>query len=247
MKNLGAMVGSLVVFAAIATSDGGPLFALVFVGGLAIHELGHVGAARLEGINPKGVYFIPMIGAVTMFERLPATPGVRVRVFLMGPVFGLISALGFAVIGSVVEDRYLSLTGRVLFWLNAPNLLPAVPLDGGRILEAILANPPPRTRLVVLAVGLFISVVALYGLNLPVTAAALAATGALYLWATSDAPEPETAVEEAPEHGRLGPCPYLSVTHLRHDHEAAAARTTSSSVDRWVHEEGAGLTPPSAT
>ena len=71
-----------------------PLFATVLLGLLSIHEAGHLTLMWKYGIPPKGLYFIPLLGAfIVPSGRIPTRPA-GVAIMLGGPLFGLVSALG---------------------------------------------------------------------------------------------------------------------------------------------------------
>ena len=135
--------------------------ALVLVAGLfgsvLLHELGHALAARRYGIRTRDIVLLP-IGGVARLESMPEQPSREIVVALAGPAVNVVIAgalfawlavsgtfeplasLGLAS-GSLVERLMATNLGLAAF-----NLLPVFPLDGGRVLRALLA-----TRLTYLA------------------------------------------------------------------------------------------------
>jgi Zn-dependent protease len=112
-------------------------FALGFVLLLLVHELGHVIALRREGIKASAPMFIPFLGAVVTAKSLGKDALAEARVGLAGPVLGSIGAAVAAGIGIATGSDFwyaLAFTG---FFLNLFNLLPVVPLDGGRAMAAM--------------------------------------------------------------------------------------------------------------
>jgi Zn-dependent protease len=112
-------------------------FALGFVLLLFVHEMGHVVALRREGIKASAPMFIPFLGAVVAAKSLGRNALAEARVGLAGPVLGSIGALAVALVGVATGDPFwyaLAFTG---FFLNLFNLLPVVPLDGGRAMAAM--------------------------------------------------------------------------------------------------------------
>jgi Zn-dependent protease/predicted transcriptional regulator len=115
--------------------------ALLFLASILLHELGHSWVARHEGIEVDSIT-LWLFGGVSEFKDRFKTPGAEFRVALSGPlvsiglgiVFVLIALAGFpsAVDGAAAWLGYINLL------LAAFNLLPASPLDGGRVLHAIL-------------------------------------------------------------------------------------------------------------
>jgi len=112
-------------------------FAVGFVLLLLVHELGHVVALRREGIKASAPMFIPFLGAVVAAKSLGRNALAEARVGLAGPVLGSLGALAAALIGVATGNPFwyaLAFTG---FFLNLFNLLPVVPLDGGRAMAAM--------------------------------------------------------------------------------------------------------------
>jgi Zn-dependent protease len=111
-------------------------FALGFTVLLLVHELGHVIQLRREGVPASMPLFIPFLGAVVGMKELPKNAWIEAKVGLAGPVLGTAGAgvcLGIAVAADSDLLRALSYTG---FLLNLFNLIPVLPLDGGRAAAA---------------------------------------------------------------------------------------------------------------
>jgi Zn-dependent protease len=112
-------------------------FALGFVALLFIHEMGHVIALRREGIRASAPMFIPFMGAVVGARSLGDNALAEARVGLAGPVLGSLAAGLVALAGDITNTPYLRALGYVGLLLNLFNLLPVVPLDGGRAMAAM--------------------------------------------------------------------------------------------------------------
>jgi Zn-dependent protease len=132
------------------------LTALAFFGSILLHELGHALAARREGIGVTGIELF-MFGGFTRMTRAASTPGQEFRIAAAGPLVTLAIAVLAAAVGIVVMGvdgvrNAATLQGNApadvfkiwlswLVWLNLLlllfNLVPAYPLDGGRITQAI--------------------------------------------------------------------------------------------------------------
>ncbi|MFL5822618.1 MAG: site-2 protease family protein [Solirubrobacteraceae bacterium] len=112
-------------------------FAAGFVVLLLIHEMGHVIQLRREGVPASAPMFIPFLGAVISARSLGENATAEARVGLAGPVLGSLGAAACLVIWALTGDdiwRALAFTG---LFLNLFNLLPVVPLDGGRAMAAM--------------------------------------------------------------------------------------------------------------
>ncbi|MFT5356804.1 MAG: Zn-dependent protease/predicted transcriptional regulator [Polyangiales bacterium] len=131
------MLRSLVLIGAVFTS-------------VVLHEFGHALMARRFGVRTKDITLLP-IGGVARLEKMPDKPAHQLLVALAGPavnvviaamLFGALVQLGWPV--GIEGFGYLggSLVAQ-LMWLNVSiavfNLLPGYPMDGGRVLRALLA------------------------------------------------------------------------------------------------------------
>jgi Zn-dependent protease len=129
--------GTMLVSVAAYALIWGWRFALGFVLLLFVHELGHVLQLRREGIKASAPLFIPFLGAVVGMKELPKDAGAEARVGLAGPVLGTLGCLvplGLWLATGNALFQALAFTG---FFLNLFNLLPVLPLDGGRAVAAL--------------------------------------------------------------------------------------------------------------
>ena len=136
LKLLASTGTILVSLAAYAVIWGWP-FAAGFIALLFVHEMGHVIALRREGIKASGPMFIPFLGAVVAARSLGNNALAEARVGLAGPVLGSVGAAACVLVWHATGSdlwRALAFTG---FFLNLFNLLPVVPLDGGRAMAAM--------------------------------------------------------------------------------------------------------------
>lgn len=140
-----------------AEASDGIIFILLLFLCVLLHEFGHVWAARRYGIKTPDVTLLP-IGGVASLERMPEKPGQEIFVALAGPAVNLVIAIVLIVVLGArfdlsqmaqLEQAQSTLTGRVAaanVVLFVFNLIPAFPMDGGRVLRALLAIPLGFTR-----------------------------------------------------------------------------------------------------
>jgi Zn-dependent protease len=104
---------------------------------LFVHEMGHVIQLRREGIEASAPMFIPFLGAAVMAKSLGDNATAEARVGLAGPILGTLGTLVLLPVAiSTGEDFWYALVFSGLM-LNLFNLLPVVPLDGGRAMAAL--------------------------------------------------------------------------------------------------------------
>jgi Zn-dependent protease len=138
------------------------LFLLATFGCVLMHEYGHALMARRFGIETADITLYP-IGGVARLRRLPRAPGAEILIALAGPAvnFALIGALmvlGFLGLDQAVAGTYLGVFLAHLMLANLVlgcfNLIPAFPMDGGRVLRALLSGVMGRARATSIAAGI---------------------------------------------------------------------------------------------
>jgi Zn-dependent protease len=129
--------GTALVSVAAYSLFWGWTFAAGFVVLLFIHEMGHVLQLRREGIKASAPMFVPFLGALIMAKSLGENALAEARVGLAGPILGSLAAAAVAVAGALTDSSLLLALAYVGFLINLFNLLPVVPLDGGRAMAAM--------------------------------------------------------------------------------------------------------------
>ncbi len=142
---------------AVSDAVSGVVFILAVFASVVLHEYGHALMARHYGIPTREITLLP-IGGVAQLERIPKEPQRELAVAVAGP------AVTIAIV--LVLFLLLTITGRPtrpdallregapflsrLMWVNVVlavfNAIPAFPMDGGRVLRALLATRMPHVR-----------------------------------------------------------------------------------------------------
>lgn len=169
----------LVFYGAIYYQAGGLTGAIAGIGFVCLlflcvvlHEFGHAFAARAFGIRTPDITLLP-IGGVARLERLPRSPVQELAIAVAGPAVNIAIALCLLpfVIGRFTSEDVLAfddarggLVGKLLalnLMLVAFNMIPAFPMDGGRVLRALLATVLPHARATLIAarIGQVIAVI----------------------------------------------------------------------------------------
>ena len=112
-------------------------FAVGFVLLLLVHEMGHVLEARRQGLPVSAPMFIPFLGAMITMKKLPENAWKEAQVAIAGPILGSLGAAAVWAAGEAYDSELLVALAFFGFFLNLFNLLPIVPLDGGRIVAAL--------------------------------------------------------------------------------------------------------------
>jgi Zn-dependent protease len=136
LKLLTTSGSMLVSIAAYSLIFGWP-FAAGFVLLLLVHEMGHVIQLRREGIEASAPMFIPFLGAVVAAKSLGDDAAAEARVGLAGPVLGSLGAALLIPVWLATGNEFWQALAFTGFFLNLFNLLPVVPLDGGRAMAAM--------------------------------------------------------------------------------------------------------------
>jgi stage IV sporulation protein FB len=161
-----------------AAALGSTLFFLAVFGCVLAHEFGHILMARRFGVRTPDVILLP-IGGLARLERIPEEPRQELAIAIAGPAVTLVLAGIFAAIvfadGRTPSFAGADLTGsfvnglmQVNILLLLFNLIPAFPMDGGRVLRAALATRLGLTRATRIAAALgqgFAVLLGVYGFS----------------------------------------------------------------------------------
>jgi len=159
----------------VAAAAAGVFFILVVFLCVVLHEYGHALAARRYGIQTRDIILFP-IGGVARLERIPTNPLHELRVALAGPAVNVIIAAGLFVwlkitasfepmqMLTITAGPFLERIMAVNLFLVAFNMIPAFPMDGGRVLRAVLATRQEYSRATQIAASIGQGIAVFFGL-----------------------------------------------------------------------------------
>jgi Zn-dependent protease len=128
---------SMFVSAAVYVWIGGWAFGIGLVLLLFVHEMGHVLEAKHQGLPVTAPVFIPFLGALITLKQMPQDAWREARLAIAGPILGSLGAAAVYAVALAVDSRPLKAIAFLGFFINLFNLIPASPLDGGRIVSAL--------------------------------------------------------------------------------------------------------------
>lgn len=131
-------IGAQAVTGGLAAAGVAAAMGVALFGSVALHELGHAWAASRFGISTRSITLYPF-GGIAALEREPQPGRQEAVIALAGPAVNLALAavaLPLALAGVAVAWQFLALN----LVMGAFNLLPAFPMDGGRVLRSLLAR-----------------------------------------------------------------------------------------------------------
>jgi Zn-dependent protease len=116
---------------------GGWWFGVGLIALLFVHEMGHVFEARRQGLPVSVPVFIPLMGAMITMKQMPHNAWREARLAIAGPILGSLGALAIYLVAVETDSRRLAAVAFIGFFINLFNLIPVIPLDGGRIASAL--------------------------------------------------------------------------------------------------------------
>lgn len=136
LKYIGLVLSMLVSIAAYSLFFGWT-FAACFVLLIFVHEMGHVIELRRQGVPATAPLFIPFLGAFVGMKGSPRSAFQEGLSGLAGPIFGTAASVVVAFWANATGSKFLMALAFVGFFMNLFNLLPMLPLDGGRAAAAL--------------------------------------------------------------------------------------------------------------
>ena len=145
-KSLISLIFYAVLFYGIFDSSISYMAALLVV--LLIHELGHFFAMKLFNYKNVKLFFIPLLGAYVSGKKLIISQRQMSIVILAGPVPGIIIGFCLFMVNFIYPSEPLMMLANIFLFLNLFNLLPFMPLDGGRLIEVLFLKQNHSIRIV---------------------------------------------------------------------------------------------------
>lgn len=176
------------------------LLVLSVFGCVLLHEFGHALMARRFGIETEDITLYP-IGGVAPLRRMPRAPGAELLIALAGPAVNFAIAGGLTVLGllGLLELGPYSVASYLLkinLMLGLFNLIPAFPMDGGRVLRALLGGWLGRAQATTIAASIGRMLAILFGLWAFVSVSPLQVALAAFIYVAASAEERQVLSEE---------------------------------------------------
>jgi Zn-dependent protease len=137
-QTIALLVGSLVVFGAAGLIQNSMADLAILVLVLLFHETGHYAGMRLFNYQDVRMFFIPFFGAAVSGRKTNVPGYQEAIVLLLGPLPGIALGVVLGAASVFYDNPLLRTAALMLIGLNAFNLLPLLPLDGGRLLQLVL-------------------------------------------------------------------------------------------------------------
>lgn len=132
------LVLTMVLFGAAEFLRGNPVKLAWLIGVLLIHESGHFVGMKLFGYRDVRMFFIPFFGAAVSGRSLHVPGYQAALVILLGPLPGIVIGVLLGVSNLIAKSPTVGELSLLFIVLNGFNLLPFMPLDGGRLLQLVL-------------------------------------------------------------------------------------------------------------
>jgi Zn-dependent protease len=131
-------------------------FAVIILGMLVIHEYGHLRCMKHYGMRTRGIYLIPFFGAAAVAGDDFPSRRAEATIALAGPLTGAVLAGGTGLLYFATRNGAFAAAAAWMALVNLFNLLPVVPLDGGRVVKSIACSIGSRAGLVAVIAGMLL-------------------------------------------------------------------------------------------
>jgi Zn-dependent protease len=141
-------------------------FAVIILGMLVIHEYGHLRCMKHYGMRTRGIYLIPFFGAAAVAGDDFPSRRAEATIALAGPITGAVLAGGTGLLYFATRNGAFAAAAAWMALVNLFNLLPVVPLDGGRVVKSIACSIGSRAGLVAVIAGMLLGAVLAFAADL---------------------------------------------------------------------------------
>lgn len=145
---------SILLFLVVGIGDISGINILYLIGVIFLHELGHFLGMKLFGYTNPRIFFIPGVGAAAGADSKSEKAWHEIVVLLLGPLPGLALGITLMFFSPVIEIPHKDSLIAMLVFINGFNLLPFIPLDGGRVMAEALFRKSPTLELLFRCVGI---------------------------------------------------------------------------------------------
>ena len=210
------------------------LFIIAVFACVVLHELGHAVAALRYGITTPDITLLP-IGGLARLSRMPEKPGEEIVIALAGPAVNVVIALVIVLFMGVsfdpaaltaidsTEPGFFTRLAAVNIFLVVFNLIPAFPMDGGRVLRAILAHFMGRRRATSIAAMIGQGVAFLFGFLGLISGNAILVFIAIFVYLAASAEAGQSNLIEMARRLRVTDAMITAFEALRADETLSAA------------------------
>ncbi|MGZ0164324.1 MAG: site-2 protease family protein [Planctomycetales bacterium] len=160
-SGMALLIMSIVLFSAVGPAAWDPAFLAILIPIILFHEAGHFVAMKCFGYRNLKMFFIPFLGAAVTGRQYNVPGWKQVIVSLAGPLPGIALGGVLLVVSQFWEHELLKTVILQLVLINALNLLPILPLDGGWVAQTLVFSRHP----VLAAIFKMIAVVCLFALS----------------------------------------------------------------------------------
>jgi stage IV sporulation protein FB len=126
---------------------------------LIIHEMGHFIAMKSFGYKDVNMFFVPLLGAYVSGTKHKISQKQNVIMLLAGPVPGIFIGLILSFIAFTIKSEHLFSVANIFIYLNLFNLLPMMPLDGGKIIKAMFFETNEIINTVFVSISILLLIV----------------------------------------------------------------------------------------
>jgi Zn-dependent protease len=137
------LLASIAIFFALGRGELGWSPLLLIAGVLFFHEMGHLAAMRLFHYRNLRMFFIPFLGAAVTGQNYNVPGWKKAVVSLMGPLPGIVLGAALGTTAALCQWPNVMWAAFFLLAINAFNLLPIMPLDGGQFMHAVVFSRHP--------------------------------------------------------------------------------------------------------